>query len=185
MENTLSALFALDALSNQLAINELLKKNETTAQYGLILTPQDAAELLETRACALNETGRIEIGSATIGKIVDAFGSSTFLNQDNYAATLCELTELFYAVKNETEDRISDDDLIAFLKDCFENRCGGSLELLAGRELEKLADNLRFGITDFFNMDAEILFEGDLAAQAEEKAEEEQERNRWEELELE
>ncbi|HEX3039606.1 MAG TPA: DUF6323 family protein, partial [Caproiciproducens sp.] len=42
----------------------------------------------------------------------------------------------------DTLDRISDNDLIAYMKDSFENRCMGSLELLKGRELEKLAEQL-------------------------------------------
>lgn len=172
MENTLAALFSLDALSNQLTVGQILSRNEETVQYGLTLTPADAFALAETRAQALTETGRIEIGDATIGRLIDAFADSRWINQREYAATLHELIDLFYYVKNETEDRISDEELIAFMKDCYEYRCGGSLELLAGRELEKLAQNLRFGIKDYRNMDAEILFEDDMAAQEEEEPEE-------------
>ena len=183
MGNTLSALFSLDALSNRLAIGELLDRNKTTAQYGLTLTPNDAAELMETRSYALNETGRIEIGGATLGKLVDAFADSVWISQREYAPILNELTDLFYTAKNETMDLISDDELIAFMKDCFEHRCGGSLELLAGRELEKLAENLRFGVKNPLDMNTEILFEGDLASQEEEEAEQEMEKDKWEELE--
>lgn len=178
MENTLSNLFSLDALSNQLAINQILDRNEQTAQYGLTLTPGDAAALMETRTQSLNETGRIEIGSATVGKLIDAFADSAWINQRDYAATLHELVDLFYTVKNETMDLISDDDLIAFMKKNFEDRCGGSLELLAGRELEKLADNLRFGVKEYYDMEQEISFEEDLLAEEEEAAEDQ---NDWDE----
>ena len=42
-------------------------------------------------------------------------------------------------------DLISDDDLIKFMKSSFDGVCQGSLELLSGRELYRLAENLRYG----------------------------------------
>lgn len=170
MKNTLAALFSLDLLAAQTE-EQILSRNEKTEQYGLALTPEDASALMQTRTEALNASGRVEIGSATIGKLIDAFCDSAYISQRDYAATLHELLELFYEAKNETLDRVSDDELIAFLKDCYEHRCGGSLELLAGRELEKLADNLRFGVKNYFNLEQEIQFEGDAVADAEEEQE--------------
>ena len=184
MDNTLAALFSLEMLSSPAATAaQILSLNEKTEQYGLSLTPADTTALMQTRLEALTANGRIEVGSATIGKLIDAFYSSAYISQRDYVATLHELIDLFYYVKNETMDLISDDELIEFMKDCYENRCGGSLELLAGRELEKLAENLRFGIANYKDMSHEINFEGDWAAQQEQEAEEEQERDRWEELE--
>lgn len=183
MENLLAAPGPMEALSNRLAQEEILSLNEKSEQFGLSLTEADAAALVQTRSEALAETGRIEIGGATVAKLIDAFCDSAWINRKDYAATLHELTELFYTAKNETEDQVSDDELIDFLKDCFERRCGGSLELLAGRELEKLAENLRFGVQDYRNMDHQISFEEDLPAEEEEAAEEEWEKDRWEELE--
>ena len=46
--------------------------------------------------------------------------------------TLCTLTELFYALKNETGDRIADGDLIARIRACFDD-CRGVAELVADR----------------------------------------------------
>lgn len=162
MDNTLLALFSLDALSSQVVVqSQILSLNEKTEQYGLSLTPEDASALIQTRAEALNANGRIEIGSATIEKFINAFSSSPYIYQHDYASTLHELLELFYYVKNEALDLISDDELIAFMKDCYDNRCGGSLELLAGRELEKLANNLRFGVSNYKDMTCETRFEED------------------------
>lgn len=52
----------------------------------------------------------------------------------NYVETLHELIEIFYFYKNETLDLISDDELIKFMKNSFDGKCQGSLELLSGRE---------------------------------------------------
>lgn len=45
--------------------------------------------------------------------------------------------QLYYLIKDETLDLISDEDLIKFMKETFNGVCQGSLELLSGRELAK------------------------------------------------
>lgn len=169
--DALASLFTLNNLSVRTAEAQLLSLNERSQQYGLVLTPEDAAALLQTRAQALNAAGRVEIGSATVKKLAEAFCDSAWINQRDYAETLHALVELFYEMKNETEDKIPDDELIAFMKDCYEHRCGGSLELLAGRELEKLAENIRFGAADYFNLSHAVSFEEDRFAEEEEAQE--------------
>lgn len=140
---------SLDKLSTHSAIAEIIKTNEKSLEYGLVLTQNDAVQLVETRRIALNANGRIEVGSATIGKIIDEFYDSAFINQGDYAEILQDLLELFYYMKNETLELISDDELIELMKDYFEHRCQGSLDLLKHRELEKLARNLRFGVSEY------------------------------------
>lgn len=136
---------AASGLLQKQAINEVVKCNRFTEQYGLRLTETQAKELVETRSFALNQTGRIEFGGGAIDKVIKAFCDSPYISMHNYAETIHELVEIFYYYKNETLDMISDDDLIKFMRDSFDNICQGSLELLAGRELYKLARKLRFG----------------------------------------
>ena len=136
---------AASGLLQKQAINEVIKCNGFTEQYGLRLTETQAKELVETRSFALNQTGRIEFGGGVIDKVIKAFCDSPYISMHNYAETIHELVEIFYYYKNETLDMISDDDLIKFMKDSFDNICQGSLELLSGRELYKLARKLRFG----------------------------------------
>ncbi|WP_312695405.1 DUF6323 family protein [Caproiciproducens sp.] len=155
MDSNLAAVFSLNLFSDPTAVTQILSLNEKTEQFSLILSAADVSALVQTRAEALSANGRIEIGSATIGRLIEAFSGSAYISQHNYAATLHELIDLFYYYKNETLDLISDNELIAFMKDSFENRCGGSLELLAGRDLQKLAENLRFGRKDYTNMNPE------------------------------
>lgn len=128
------------------ATDEIVGYNAYTGQYGLVLTPAQAAELVETRTLALQETGRLEFGSGVIGRLIKAFSDSPFLFMHNYVQTLHELIDIFYYYKNETLDLISDNDLIDFMREAFNGRCQGSLDLLAGRELDRLAHSLRFGL---------------------------------------
>ena len=127
------------------AVMEIQRCNEFTQSFGLVLSPRDAVELVETRAYALKSNGRIEFGGGVVTKIIKEFCDSPYISMYNYAEILHELTEMFYYYKNETLDLISDDDLIRFMKDSFDGACQGSLELLSGRELANMARNLRYG----------------------------------------
>ena len=123
----------------------LLRCNEATAPYGLTLTPRQALELAETRAHALRNAGRLELRGGVAEKIILAFCDSPHLDQRNYAAALNALVEIFYEYKNETIDRLNDDELIGCMRRCFDGPGMGSLELLRGRELERVARNVRYG----------------------------------------
>lgn len=129
------------------AVNEIIKCNDFTENFGLILTHDQAVELFETRSYALKANRRIEFGGGVIDKIIKEFCNSPYISMDNYAETLRELVEMFYYYKNETLDLVSDDDLIKFMEKAFNGVCQGSLELLSNRELANMAHNIRFGYT--------------------------------------
>lgn len=133
------------ALIQKQAVSEVMKHNDFTAKYGLALTEQQAIALVETRTIALKETGRIEFGGGIIDKIIFEFCDSPFLQKRDYEEVLHELIEIFYHYKNETLDLMGDTELIQYMKKSFDGICQGSLELLSGRELERLARNLRYG----------------------------------------
>lgn len=139
-------------IQNQ-AVAEIEKCNDFTAQFGLALSYLDAIELVETRSIALKSNGRIEFGGGVIDKIIMQFCDSPYISMHNYAETIHELTEMFYYYKNETLDLISDDELIKFMKNSFDGKCQGSLELLSGRELANMARNLRYGYAPDYSED--------------------------------
>lgn len=133
------------ALIQQQAVNAVMKCNDDTEPFGLVLTEEQAVELVETRSFALKSNGRIEFGGGVIDKMLKAFCDSPYLSMRNYTQSIHALIEIFYYYKNETLDLISDDELIGFMKSAFDGSCQGSLDLLAGRELYQMARNLRFG----------------------------------------
>lgn len=139
-------------MMNKLAIREIINCNEVTSRYGLILSQAGALELVETRSEALSSNGRIEFAGGIIKKLIIKFCDSPFLSQFNYATTLNDLVETFYYFKNETLDEISDDELISLMKRYFDRNCQGSIELLQNRELEILARNIRYGISDYADL---------------------------------
>ncbi|MDP4180525.1 MAG: DUF6323 family protein [Bacillota bacterium] len=121
---------SLNPLLKETFVNELLKCNERTKDYGLVLTPEGAESIIEARNNILNSLGRVDMGIEVALGLIENFYTSTFINEENYVSVLNEFQEIFYYMKNETEDMISDDKLICIIKDYYENLCGGSLELL-------------------------------------------------------
>ncbi len=85
----------------------------------------------------------MEIGASAIDKILLAFCDSPYLNEYNYTDTAGALVELFYYMKNETLDQMPDDELIERMRDFFNGKSGGSLDLLADRDLEAMARSIR------------------------------------------
>ena len=107
-----------------------------------MLTAQDTLQILEERNRCLQHIGRIDFGIEVSKAIISNFCNSSYITPEIYVATLHELHEIFYHMKNETEDKIGDDALIRVIKDCFENSCGGSIEVLKGK-LQIFADDFR------------------------------------------
>jgi DNA mismatch repair ATPase MutS len=133
------------ALAQKLAVAEIIRCNQTTSRYGLVLKESDARELADTRSEALEKLGRIEFAGGSINKLILEFCDSPYLNQANYSETLNELVQIFYYFKNETLDEVDDDDLIISMKKYFDETCRGSLDLLETRDLENLARKIRYG----------------------------------------
>lgn len=142
-------------LLNKQVFNEILQCNEITSEYGLKFSEEAVKEIINTRNIALQKSGRIEFNGQIINKIITAFCGSPYISQYNYGDTINELVEIFYNYKNETLDYISDDELIEIMEEKFNNYCQGSLELLEGKVLYKIADNIRNGIRDYMNIDDE------------------------------
>ena len=147
-------LFESNLLEKQ-AFNDIFRCNELTTEYGLMLHEEGVKEIIKTRNVALEKSGRIEFNGQIISKIIMTFCDSPYISQYNYSDTINELVEIFYNYKNETLDYISDDELIEIMKEYFDNYCQGSLELLEGKVLYKIADNIRRGVKDYTNLDNE------------------------------
>lgn len=131
----------------KLATEDTLKCNDYTQKFGLVLSEEQAMKLVVTRAKSLEANGRIEFGGGIVEKLIWAFCDSPYISQDNYTQTIHELIECFYYFKNDTIDLCSDDEMIAFMVETFHGKCQGSVELLRGRDMERIAANLRYGRT--------------------------------------
>lgn len=105
--------------------------NEKTAPFGLSLSPAQIAVLQKQEGQALSRTGRVCFGKSILPRLAAAFASSPHIQACDWADRLGELTALFYALKRETEDSLSDDELIERMVRTFDGPAQGSTTLLA------------------------------------------------------
>lgn len=104
--------------------------NKEIAPFGLSLSPAQIAVLQKQEGQALSRTGRVCFGKSILPRLAAAFAGSPHIQACDWADTLGELTELFYALKRETEDALSDDELIGRMARTFDGPAQGSILLL-------------------------------------------------------
>lgn len=149
MEENLFAL--MEQKKREEEISVLVSTNEKTEKYGLSLTYEEARELVVRKNESLKGSQRLEFGDSILKKLIYEFCDSQYINQDNYIQILTDLADIFYQFKNEAEDNLTDDELITFMKEQFEEVCTGDLEYLAGTCLEKFAEAIRAGYEEYKN----------------------------------
>ena len=133
----------LEIFSGQNQLQKVLDMNQKTQQFGLVLTEQDAKLLVEARGEELRRQQRVEFGESILSKLIFTFCDSEYIFQDNYVETIIRLQEIFYILKNETMDELTDDELLTFMRKQFENVCHGDLEYLEGTCLSNFARAIR------------------------------------------
>ncbi len=126
-------------------LGEVLKTNQETQVFGLVLSESDAELILQERGNTLREQKRVEFGEGIVTKIIYEFCDSQYISQSDYVQTIVRLQEIFYMYKNEMQDEISDDELLHFMKEQFETICFGDLEYLEGTCLSNFAQAVRAG----------------------------------------
>ena len=128
---------------NQLA--KVMETNQATEKFGLVLSEEDARLILGERKEALREQRRVEFGEGIVPKIIYEFCDSDFIDQNNYVDIIVRLQEIFYLFKNEMMDEITDDELLHFMREQFEEICFGDLDYLESTCLANFAQAVRAG----------------------------------------
>ena len=102
---------------------------QTSRDLGLPLTSGELVMLAESHDRALQSAGRIAFEPGGLESLLTAFADSPWLPPDDLPETLSALTELFYHLKNRTEDLIRDEALLHRMREGFDDY-HGSVELL-------------------------------------------------------
>lgn len=124
---------------------QVRETNSYTEKFGLRLSEDDAKLLLAEKNRILKQERRVEFGKGILPQIIYHFCDSSFLTQDSYTDTLVRLQEIFYRYKNEMMDEITDDELLCFMREQFEEVCYGDLDYLEGTCLDIFAQAIRAG----------------------------------------
>lgn len=126
-------------------LTRVLSCNEDTAQFGLTLTAEEGQMLMKCRRDTLKEQRRVEMGEGILPKLILAFCDSSFIEGDDYAELLAQLQEVFYLFKNESMDLVSDEELLEFMREQFDEVCYGSVDYLEETCLERFSRAVRAG----------------------------------------
>ncbi len=113
------------------AARELTDSARVWEAWGMTISPEQAVMLVRRQAEVLRDTGRVDFGGGVLKKLAEAFCDSPYIQPCDWADTLAQLTELFYALKSETRDQLGDDPLIAAMAARFNGDAGASLDALA------------------------------------------------------
>lgn len=135
----------LQEMAKETQIREIYHTNEYTKEYGLLLSREDTQLLIQEKNEALKKEKRVEFGETIMPKIIYAFCDSPFMNQVEYLEVLIRLQEIFYEYKNEMRDEITDDELLTFMREQFDQVCCGDLDYLEGTCLDLFAQAVRAG----------------------------------------
>lgn len=136
-------------LSNTNQIEALKNTNQYTKKFGVVLSDEDVQLLVSERQESLKEQERVEFGKGILPSLIYAFCDSAYIYQDNYVESIVRLQDIFYLYKNESLDDVTDDELIDYMKKCFEGVCQGSLDYLEDTCLEEFARSIREGTRSF------------------------------------
>lgn len=126
-------------------LTAVLACNDKTERFGLVIAEEEAKELVLSRNVSLKKYQRVEFGKGILDSLIFAFCDSEYVNQENYAGILTELQDIFYRYKNESEDKLTDEELLTFMRETFDTVCAGDLEYLAGTCLERFCRAVRAG----------------------------------------
>jgi len=135
----------LENMNRQLLAGQLRGTNQYTEKYGLKLSAEDTEVLIAEKMNTLKEERRVEFGQSILPQIIYAFCDSSYIAQDNYVETIVRLQEIFFYYKNEMCDEISDEELLNFMREQFEDVCFGDVEYLETTCLEIFAAAIRAG----------------------------------------
>lgn len=93
----------LSSIQNEyitVAKNELLKINEKSPAYGLILTEEDVEEIIKSRGYSLKTYGRIDLNMDVTKKLINKIYTYQYTDKDDYVEIINDLQDIFYYLKN-------------------------------------------------------------------------------------
>lgn len=136
-------LSSLQSEAITVAKNEILKINEESLAYGLILKPKDVEEIINSRAYSLKTYGRIDLNMDITKKLIKKIYKSQYTNKDDYVEIINDLQDIFYYLKNETLDKLSDNEIIDIISEFYE-KTSGQIDNIQSL-VEKFALDFRLG----------------------------------------
>lgn len=135
------------------------KSNVNINKFGLTITREEAKEIIISKNETLKKYKRIEFSYGVTKKIIYIFSDSEYIDKNNYIDTIKDLVDIFYNFKNETEDKLTDDELLNFIREQFDDVCYGDLEYLRDTCLERFSKAVRDDSLDYIYTQGKNIYE--------------------------
>lgn len=135
----------LSSLNSNLEViqeQELLELNENSSAYGLTLNKEDIKEIINSRNNTLKSYGRIELDINVTKSIIENLYKSQYTDRDDYVELINDLQGVFYYLKNETLDQISDIEIIEIIDEIY-NNCSGRIDIVQ-EKCEEFAKSYKY-----------------------------------------
>lgn len=129
-------------------LNEIIELNEIIFKKGLYLSKLDAQELMEAKLTTLNNLGRIEINQEIVCEIICEFYDSPYIDKYNYLLEFKDLISVFYYYQSILWTKLTDEQILKYLKECFDGEAAGNIELLYEPCLNNLIEKIESGVNE-------------------------------------
>ena len=110
----------------------------------LVLSREDAQIIIQEKRKILAELKLVELGESILPRMHYEFFDSGYIPQSEYRDALIRLQELFFTYREELRNYVTDDELLNFMREQFEEGCKGDFDRLEGR-LHDFAQAIRNG----------------------------------------
>lgn len=157
MEKDLVELMVIANQKKELAT--IMESNSYTQEFGITLTEDDARLMVIGKNESLKQYQRVELGESMLKKIIFTFCDSQYVDNNNFKDIMIELQDVFYLFKNESDDQLTDDELLIFMKEQFETICMGDVDYLSGTCLERFSRAIRSGYMDYQETEGSGVYE--------------------------
>ncbi len=81
-------------------------------------------EVIKSRGYSLKTYGRIDLNMDITKKLIKKLYTSPYTQKDDYVELINDLQDIFYYLKNETLDEISDNEIIDIISEFYEKSSG-------------------------------------------------------------
>lgn len=123
-------------------VKEIMELNRITKNCDLALKKQEILSLIDRRDMILSSIGRVEVGEGILKDLILAFYDSPFIDKDNYFETVSDLLDIFYFYQTEFSN-LTDEEIINYMRDSFDNLCAGSLEMVMSVGVCNLKESIK------------------------------------------
>ena len=116
--------------SNQELFLSISEVNKLTKSYDLVLSNQEISDIINIKDKTLSENNLFEFENNVIVLFMEKFSESCYIDKDEWSYLLSELIIIFYNVRKDVSNKISDETIVNKMFNIFNNQARGSVILL-------------------------------------------------------